>query len=865
MNQEQHIDANREYSALPKGEFFDEIFNPDGNLRNGYESIIPFFRDQPEERLRSIKKRMDFVLKEQGITFGEARTSGYVERSWYLDMIPHIINEEEFKKVEAGTKQRLIALNMFLQDIYSEQRILRDKVIPLHLVLGDKNYLRDCVNVQVPRGIYLHLGAFDLLRKEDGNFVVLDDNLTIPSGVSYAMVNRQVMRQQFPALFNNMQIRQIWDTPALMLSRLRESAPKQVENPNIVILSPGIYNEAYSEHELLASRMGIPLVLPKDLIVKENCVYMKTVSGVSRVDVIYRRIQDYFIDPVCFFEDSVLGVPGIFSCVRHGNVTVANAIGCGVVSSKALLPYSDKIIEYYLSEKPVLETVETFLLEDEKERNYVFDHITKFVVKTTQGTGGYGVYIGEECTKKELEELKALVDKNPFQYVAQPLISLSHTRVMNFPTMEKRYVETRFFTFLGSGFSLSSCALTRVSPRKDSMIVTNSRGGGSKDTWIMGSTGKVATRFIVPVGKNRSKDFILSRVAESLFWLGRYVNRSLMIANVLQVMYTSEIDILLGTEQSSYNSLIRTISRLTGAPIRAVMESGNESLPWYIRFFNFTVHDKSNPYSMHSNLTYAMNNAREIQNMLSNDMWISLRKLLEFLGNVPGKEGEGGISLEDLLEWLSGVVHYSQSFYGATLDTFSRQDTMEFIQLGRYMEHCNAIVQVLKSTIQYLVRITDEDDNQYHLQPFVIVILKFLNSFEAYQWSYESRFDPYLAYRMIVVDREFSNSLVSCLENIKRVLQSLNPEKSYNDNSPEHICDMLISRCYSFDLKGNLGFPELKRSMISRGRKFFDSKTEITPGFWASDLKAGVELLGIKIMDRYSNLTSTTPFTVNEI
>jgi len=864
MNLPNELDFPKEYAIPLIESSFDEIFDKEGRFRSGYEVIFPFFQGQPEQRLRSIKKRIDFVLREQGVTFGESRVSGYIERAWYLDMIPHLITEEEFKKVEAGTKQRLLALNTFLQDIYSTQRILKDKIIPLDLVLGEKNFLRDCVNVNVPNGIYLHIGAFDLVRKSDGEFAVLDDNLTIPSGVSYAMINRQIMRQQFPTLFNNMQIRQIWDTPFIILSRLRESAPKQIENPNIVLLSPGIYNEAYSEHEILASRMGIPLVLPKDLIVKENYVYMKTVRGLSKVDVIYRRIQDFYIDPVCFYQESVLGVPGLFSCVRHGNVTIANAIGCGVVSSKALLAYSNKIIKYYLNEEPLLETVETFLLDDKKQREYIFEHISKFVIKTTQGTGGYGVYIGEECTKKELEELQAKVEKNPLNYIAQPLIPLSYTNVLNFPNMERRYVETRFFTFLGNSFSLSSCALTRVSPHKDSMMVTNSRGGGSKDTWIMGKSERNASRFVVPISKNRSKEFILSRVAESLFWLGRYVNRAFLIANVLQVMYASEIDILLGTERSSFNSLMKIISRLTGTPILKILrQESNET--WYIRFFKLAVYDSKNPYSMQANLNYSMNNAREIQNMLSNDMWVSLRKLVEFLEKVPGKTEQDTASLEDIFEWLSGVVHYSQSFYGASLDTFSRQDTMQFIQLGRYIEHCNAIVQVLKSSIQYLVKISNQTDDIYYLQPMIIVTLKFLHSYEAYQWSYESRFDPYLAYRMIVIDREFNNSFVSSIEKIKQILISLNPEKSYNDNSPEHVCDMLVSRAYSFDLKTYLGFPEIKRAMISRGRKFFDSKIEITPGFWASDLKAGIDLLGNKIMDRYSNLTSTIPFTLKEL
>jgi uncharacterized circularly permuted ATP-grasp superfamily protein/uncharacterized alpha-E superfamily protein len=837
---------------------FDELLNESKEFRTGYETIYPYFQSMSLEKLKSIRKRIDFVLREQGITFGGSQTNGGAEKTWMIDMIPHVITNDEFLKIELGLKQRLTALNLFLKDIYSRQQILKDKVIPVDIIFNDSNYLRECVNLSVPRDVYLHIGAFDLLRDKNGDFIILDDNITIPSGISYSLLNRQVLRQQFPNLFNKMQIRQIWDTASTILSRLRECAPLSVENPKIVLLSPGIFNEAYSEHELLAKRMGIPLVLPKDLLVKENFVYMKTITGLSRVDVIYRRIEDYYLDPVSFFQDSVLGVPGILSSVRHGNVTIANAIGSGVASSKALLPYMNQIMKYYMNEEPIIKTAPTTLMSKEKERLHIFENIEKYVIKPIQGTGGVGMVIGSEATPAEIENMKAKVSQNPSNFIAQPLITLSNSQIFTNDTLESRYVETRFFTFLGSKFSLSNSALTRVSAKKTSILVTNSRGGGSKDTWIMGKSEVTASRFQINSVNNRSKNFILSRVAESLFWLGRYINRALTTANVLQVAYTSEIDVLLGKEESSYNTLISSISHLTGSPLRRHMRQ-NES--WQMGLFNHAVMDQKNPGSMRSNLNYAMMNAREIQSMLSGEMWISLKKLLEYLGNL--RTGQD-MHIEDLSEWLTGVAHYSQSFYGATLDTFSRQEVLQFAQLGRLVEHCNSIVIVLKSTIQYMVRANSREDVYNNLQPFLIVMLKFLNSYEAYQWTYESRFDPYLSYRMLVVDRDFSNSLVSCLERIKSILNAVSVDRTYKDGSPEYVCDMLISRAYSFDLKGKLAFAEEKKNDLqTRGVQFFASqKGEITPGFWAQDLKAGVELLGSQIMDRYSNVSSPTPFTV---
>ncbi|MDX1960414.1 MAG: circularly permuted type 2 ATP-grasp protein [Leptospiraceae bacterium] len=837
---------------------YNEIFTKENEIREEYENILTFFQSQTVERLRSIKKRIDFVLREQGITFGEFRADGYIERAWYLDMIPHIITEKEFEKVKKGIEQRLVGLNLFLKDIYSEQKILKSGKIPLSLILGDMNYLRDCVGVSVPNDVYLHVGAFDLVKSSDGEFRIIDDNVSIPSGVSYALANRQVLRQQFPNLFNKLEIRQIWDTTSVMLSKLKECAPRQVENPSVVLLSPGIYNEAYSEHELLASRMGIPLALPKDLVVKENFLYIKTVYGLSKVDVLYRRIQDFFIDPVSFYQDSVLGVSGLLSCVRHGNVTVANAIGCGVASSKALLPYIDTIIEFYLNEKPILETIPTFLLSDSKVIEYVFQNINNYVIKPVQGTGGNGLIIGRETSNKEIQEFKEKVKNNSTAYIAQPVVSLSTSKVFSPEGLKERYVETRFFSFLGSSFYLSNCALTRVSPNNNTLMVTNSKGGGSKDTWIMGKSDKFASHFVITGTNSVSKNFLLSRVAESLFWLGRYVNRAFKIANVLQVTYSSEIDILLGKESGSYKTITRTISRLTGGPLKKFMKVNASN--WQESFFHYSVSDKSNPYSVQSNLNFAMSNAREIQNMLSDDMWVSLKKLSEYMNNLPGK-GEYSNSVEDLTEWLYGVIHYSQSFYGAALDSSSKASIMQFVQLGRLLEHCNSIFQVIRSTITYLIQVKDDEESYYNNQPFIIVILKVLNSYEAFQWNYESRFEPYLAYRMLLTDRSFGSSFVSSLQKIKGFLQEYSIDKRYNENSPEHVCDILTSRVESFDLLRQIGSKEMIEKSEIQKSKFFTPKEKILPGLWASDLRMGLDYLGDLIIDRYSHLHFSNPFT----
>lgn len=819
--------------------------------------LLPYFRSLPQASLNSVKKRVDFFLKEQGVTFGTNFNDSSQSNYWQLDIIPHIINQKDIEWLENGIKQRITALNLFLKDVYSNRKILKEKVLPLDVVFGDPNYLRDCVGIKIPMDNYLHLSAIDLARDPDGNFMVVDDNVAIPSGIGYAILNREILRQQYPNLFENRQIRSVWDTTSLMLSRFKECAPRNVENPEVVLLSPGIFNDAYSEHEYLAQKMGIPLVLPKDLVVQENQVYMRTVEGMSRVDIIYRRIQDSYIDPVSFFHDSVLGVPGLLSCVIHGNVSVVNALGSGLASSKALLPFIDNIIRFYLSEEPAISTIETHLLSEPNFVDHVFQSQSDYVIKSIQGTGGYGVTIGPEVSKKAWQELKQKVSQKPLGYVAQKLMPLSHSKFFAEDKLSNRYLETRFYCFRGKTFTMSNAALTRVANRDETLMVCNSQGGASKDTWIMGKRDESKNqRRYQNIDLYSGKIQILSRVAENLFWMGRYLNRVYTTTNVFRVMYSSEVDQLIGSSSPAYNSLLTTMAKLTGSPTR---EFHQKKLPWQLAFFQYAVANKKNPYSVYSNSNYALNNAREIQNYLPEEIWLSLRKLSERLDNMP-TDLKHTDNMETILKWLEGVYHYSHSFYGASQDSFSRQEILQYIQLGRYLEHCNAIISVVKHTIQYLLKEFRNTESSNNLAPFIIILLKILNSYESYQWNYQSHYDPYLAYRMLVIDKNHSNSFVSSLEKIKNILSETHEGKVINqDESPEFICDLIISRSFSFDLRKHL---TTSHSDFKKSYEYIYQKSEILPGRWAIGLREGIRILGNKIIDRYSNTDNMTSFTL---
>lgn len=816
-----------------------------------YSKILHSIQSQSITGLQSIKKRIDFLLKEQSVTF--TRTTSKQEGSWDLDIIPHIITEKEFEYIESGCKQRILALNALLNDIYSkgnEARILKEKIIPLPVILGDENYLRNCVGVSVPQNMYLHVCAFDLIRSPDGTYKAIDDNVTIPSGIGYSIINRQVLRQQYPDIFQNIQLHSVMDVISTMLSRFRECAPTSVNDPRVVLLSPGIYNEAFTEHEFLANKMGIPLVLPKDLIVKDNHVFMRTVNGFDPVDIIYRRIQDFYIDPVSFFQDSVLGVPGLMSSVRAGNVSVLNAIGCGVASSKGLLPYTDKIIRFYLDEEPIIQTAQTHLLYENSLIDSVFQNISKYVIKPIQGSGGRGILIGQESSKKAIQEFKSKVISNPYKFIAQELIPLSKSLVFDGNNLDKRFVESRIYCFSGKTISVSTAALTRVSPRLDTLMVCNSMGGGSKDTWVL-KENKEISPIIYKISQKyfHNKTHILSRVAENLFWLGRYVNRILSTANLFLVTYSSEIDQLLGKKDPAYKNILKAMVKLSGSSESVIQKSED---PWQIAFYDHAIADSKNSSSMVSNIGYVMNNAREIQNYLPTDMWISLRKIYEKLRVIPKVNKVDDAKMEYFILWLESILHYSQSFYGFSRDTFSRQEVLQYIELGRHIEHSYSILSVVQTTLQFLYGFRKTTNVYNNLQPFIIILLKILNSYEAFQWNYQLSFQPYIAYRMLIYDKDFNMSLVNCLSRIKTLCISDHLEPTQNpDTTPEYLCDLLISMTYSLNLKKLTDdFSDGKLDSITLDT--ITGQKNIPINVWADSMIRGLNLLSIKIMDKYN-------------
>lgn len=465
---------------------FDEMLDAEGRPRPHYQELYHRLLEMPPETLYQRQQAANTAFLNQGITFTVYGEEEGTERIWPYDLLPRIITGAEWETIERGLTQRITALNLFLKDVYFEQRILADGVVPRWLVYSCKHYRREMRGIYVPHDIYVAVDGTDLVRLPDGRFAVLEDNLRVPSGVSYMLANRQVMKRTFSSLFGSYDVRPIDHYGQALLSTLLSLAPAGRSEPVIVLLTPGVYNSAYFEHAFLARQMGIELVEGRDLLVHDNIVYMRTTGGLRRVDVIYRRIDDDYLDPLAFRPDSTLGVPGLLNAYRAGSVALANSIGTGVADDKAVYAYVPAIIRYYLGAEPILPNVETYLLSDESQRKYALEHLDELVVKAVGESGGYGMLIGPYSTAAQREVFRSQILANPRNYIAQPTLALSRAPCIIENEIEPRHVDLRPFVLYGErGVTIVPGGLTRVALKRGSLVVNSSQGGGSKDTWVL--------------------------------------------------------------------------------------------------------------------------------------------------------------------------------------------------------------------------------------------------------------------------------------------------------------------------------------------------------------------------------------------
>lgn len=468
------------------GDFWDEMFAAPERVRPHYRALARHLAVLRPDEVARRQRAADLSFESRGITFAVNQGPEGIEKIMPFDLVPRLVQAEEWRHIETGLEQRIRALNLFLHDIYHEQHILNDGTIPAELVLGARGYRREMCGFDVPGGVYTHVVGSDLVRNREGTFFVLEDNLRTPSGVSYVVENRRVLKRIWPAVFKDHDVRPVEGYPQDLLEVLRSVAPASVEDPTVVVLTPGVYNSAFFEHAFLAKAMGVELVEGRDLFVDDGRVFMRTTRGQQHVDVIYRRVDDDFLDPLAFRPDSVLGVPGIMAAYRMGRVALANAVGTGVADDKAMYAYVPRIIRYYLGEDPILATVKTYLASDPEDLAFIQQHIAELVVKSVDESGGYGMLVGPHASPLEHEEFKALVRENPRGYVAQPTLALSRHPCWVGDHFEGRHVDLRPFLLFGSdGVRVTPGGLTRVALRRGSLVVNSSQGGGGKDTWVL--------------------------------------------------------------------------------------------------------------------------------------------------------------------------------------------------------------------------------------------------------------------------------------------------------------------------------------------------------------------------------------------
>lgn len=473
------------FNGYDRGGFFDEMLGNSGEVLPHYRKFHTRFSQFTREEFDGRRHSVDLAFLRQGVTFNVYGDARGTERIFPFDLVPRIIPAGEWELIERGLTQRITALNLFLHDIYHEQKIIRDGVIPAQYILSGKHFRREFAGFNVPKDIYIHICGTDLIRGADGGYMVLEDNARCPSGVSYVLENRRAMKRTFPGLFESVGVRPVDQYPQELLKMLQFIAPKGVADPTIVLLTPGAYNSAYFEHTYLARQMGIGIVEGRDLVVRDAHVFMRTTKGLRSVHVIYRRLDDDFLDPTVFRRDSMLGVPGLIQAYRAGNVSLANSIGTGIADDKVMYYFVPRMIKYYLNQEPIIPNVPTYLASEDQDLKFILENLNKLVVKAANESGGYGMLMGPQASAEAIDQFRRRIQADPRNYIAQPMISLSRHPTHVEGRFEGRHIDLRPFILCGERTTIVPGGLTRVALRKDSLVVNSSQGGGSKDTWVL--------------------------------------------------------------------------------------------------------------------------------------------------------------------------------------------------------------------------------------------------------------------------------------------------------------------------------------------------------------------------------------------
>jgi uncharacterized circularly permuted ATP-grasp superfamily protein/uncharacterized alpha-E superfamily protein len=734
------------------GAFHDEMFEASGAPRPGCQILAERLVELRDGEAARRQRAAERALLAMGITFNVYGEAEGTERIFPYDLVPRVVEGAEWTRIEAGLKQRIRALNAFLSDVYGPQRALADGVIPREVVESSNGYLPQCQGLEPPGGVWIHVTGTDLVRGADGTFYVLEDNLRCPSGVSYVLANRAIMKRVYPRAFSASQVQPVDVYPARLLATLQQVAPEGVSAPTIVVLTPGIHNSAYYEHAFLAQAMGVELVEGQDLVVEGQAVHMRTTAGLKRVDVIYRRIDDAFLDPKAFHPDSLLGVPGLMEVYRRGGVSLANAPGTGVADDKVVYAYVPRLIRYYLGEDPLLPNVPTYLCREDEARAEVLDRLDELVVKDANGAGGYGMLIGPSSTPEERAAFAKRIEARPRDYIAQPVIQLSRVpTLVDEERLEGRHVDLRPYILYGDDVYVLPGGLTRVALRKGSLVVNSSQGGGSKDTWVLRDEGEGEPARVSRPSPKRDRGgegAVLSRVADALHWMSRYVERAENVARFVDVNLALTLDRPAGAED--WAPIVAT----TGDDAWFAERYGEATRENALRFLLF---DRDYPNSVARCFRAARENARAIRPILSSETWEELNQAYLTVLHAPRDE-----VLEAPIDFLRHIRKDSHAFIGTMELTMRHNEAYHFARLGRLLERADKTSRILDVKYFLLPEEDAYDDLSAQDELEWAALLRSSSALEAYRKTF-GRIAPKRVLCFLMQQRDFPRSLLFCL------------------------------------------------------------------------------------------------------
>lgn len=751
-------------------DFFDEAVAQNGEIRASYKQILSELQSVDASTIANLQKLKDSLFRTRDVTFTVYGDEAGTDRTFPIDLVPRIIEQAEWETVELGLGQRLKALNLFLADIYeNDAQIAKDGIIPLEFITSCKGYNPKAVGLPQPKNARALVAGIDLVRDGKGNYLVLEDNLRVPSGVSYVLENRSAMANLMPNLIQSACIRPVEQYPTLLLRALQSLANHKAAAPTVVLLTPGVYNSAYFEHAFLAQNMGIELVEGRDLFVDDATVWMRTTRGKKKVDVVYSRIDDDFLDPLEFREDSMLGVPGIIEAIRQGNVSIANAIGNGVADNKAMYTFVPQMISYYLGQKPILDNVETYLLDDEEKRQHILADPSNYVIKTVDGSGGYDIFIGPRASQEEVTEICQAVRNKPANYIAQEVVKLSTHPTIVDGRVEPRHIDLRPFVVGGEFIDVLPGGLTRVALTKGSLIVNSSQGGGSKDTWVLQDPANKYLDCARPFNYKAvaREPTILARAAEPLFWAGRYIERIDATARLLASCDQGALSGLPNEAGLRWEELLEVLS-LT----EEYKQTGKDVTGYNVT--RFLVDDTDNRGSILSSLSSARDNLRSVREKIPtelrgivNDAWAEFA-----IADVPT------ILAEHPQQLFTKLMRSCQTFLGITESTMARNDTWRFLTLGRCIERALLTTRLVEV---HFVRQIDAKDS-LNISHWA-TLLGAAGALQEYRVLFQTSVDPLNAIDFLLRNNEFARSANWCVKQIGAQLADMTDGVEANESS----------------------------------------------------------------------------------